>query len=174
MTVPYATPPTAVPGFGLPAADWNAKVRDSLENVAKPMRCKVNRNTSQSVGNAAISNIVWQNEEYDTDGIWTPGSTADSFIIPANGAGLWRFTLSAQWAINATGGRHFGLTKGAAGFATFNAPGSAAWYVGGSIMGEIVCAVGDVIKAYAYQTSGAALNIDVAYNVNFSAIQLAR
>lgn len=170
----YTTPPTAVTGFGLSAADWNAKIRDSMEAIAKPNRVKVNRNASQSVGHASISNIVWTTEEYDSNNIWTPGGTADSFIIPAGGAGVWTFILDAQFTANATGGRHFGLLKNGLGFATFNGFGSATWYTGGTLTSDTLVAAGDVIKAYAYQTSGIALNVDVAYNISFSGRQVSQ
>lgn len=170
----YTTPPTAVAGFGLSAADWNAKIRDSIEDLAKPKRVKVNRNAVQAVNSAAVSDIVWTTEEYDTDNIWTPGGSANVFTIPSGGAGLWRFTLNANWAINATGARHFSILKNGAVIATLNNAGNATWYVGGIVIVETIVAVGDLIKATGYQTSGVALNIDNVYPVTFSGIQIAR
>lgn len=149
---------------------WNGT--SWVQNSPKAMRCKVNRNTSQSIFNNLITPIVWTTEEYDTDNLWALGANADSFIIPANGAGPWRFTLNASYAIHATGGRHFGILKNGVQIATFNSPGSASWMVGGSVVVETNCSAGDVIKAYSYHTAGVSLNVDVVYPISFSAIQL--
>lgn len=170
----YTTPPTAVSGFGLSAADWNSKIRDSLEDVAKPKRCRVNRTANQSIGSASVSDLIWQNEEYDTDNIWTPGGTANLFTIPSGGAGVWRAIFCAQFAINATGARHLGIQHNGIIKAAFNNAGNASWYVGGCVELECLMAVGDTVKAYGYQTSGVALNVDITYPVTFSIVQVAR
>ncbi len=138
------------------------------------MRCKVSRNSPQAVGSAVTSNIVWTTQEYDTDGIWTPGGTADSFIIPTNGVGLWRFILNIQFGVNASGIRFIGIMKNASGvpFCQFNALGNASWMVGSSVVGETVCGAGDVIEAIVYQSSGSVINVDNSYPLNFSAVFL--
>jgi hypothetical protein len=134
--------------------------------AAGEMRCK-------AVGHGVVSNVVFTTQDYDTDNIWTPGATADSFIIPANGAGLWRFIFDAQFYINGTGARHLGMTKNSgAGFATWNAAGEAAWFVGSTVVAELVLAPGDIIKAYAYHTAGVVLNLDNNYPINMSAVFL--
>lgn len=136
------------------------------------MRCKANRNAVQAIPNNASTDIIWTTQEYDTDAIWTPGGTANSFIIPTNGVGLWRFVLDAQFAINGVGVRHFGLLKNAVALATWNGEGNSVWFAGSNVTGETVCAAGDIIKAYAYQSSGAALNVDNSYPVSLSAVFL--
>ena len=174
MTVPYVIPPTAVAGFGLSAADWNSKVRDSLENVAKPPRCRINRTTAQAVSHASITNVVWVNEEYDTDNFWTPGATADRFIIPAGMSGWYRVIFNAQFAINGAGARHLAILYNGVGIATMNNGGHASWYVGGCVTADHYMTAGSYVAAMAYQSSGVVLNIDPAYNINFSICQIAR
>lgn len=169
----YTTPPTATAGYGLAAADWNTKIRDSLEDVAKPKRAKVNRTTVLSIPNNIVTAITYVNEEYDSDNLWVVG-TPDTLTIPPGGAGLWRFILNAQFAINATGARHLSITQNGTIKGSFNNAGNAAWYVGGCVVAEFICVVGDAIKTLAYQTSGGALNLDNAYPITFSGIQLAR
>lgn len=172
MTLPYVTPPTAVTGYGLPAADWNAQVRDSMEALAFPPKCMVYRTTSQAVGNAAVSNILWEAEAYDTDNIWTPGGTADRLTVPRDG--LYLATLCAQWAINGTGARYIAIAKNGGGVAQLNSGGSAAWYVGGVVTAIQPMVAGDYFTAVVYQTSGVALNIDVTYPVNMTVVQIGR
>ncbi len=167
----YTTPLTAVPGQALPSASWNLGIRDSIEHVAKPPRCRVNRSASQLVGHASISDIVWQNEEYDSANIWTPGAPTH-FVIPE--AGWYHVVFNAQWAINAAGGRHFAILYQGGGIATLNNGGNAAWYVGGSLSAHYYMAAGGICKAMAYQSSGAALNVDIAYNINFQIAMISR
>lgn len=144
------------------------------------MRCKVKRTTVQNIPNAVITQIIWAVEEYDTDSIWAVGGPT-YFTIPTNGAGLWRFTLNAQFStVNSVGGRQLGIERipvGGGGasenIGSFNAPGSPSWYVGGSVVAEAVVGAGDLIVAVAYQNSGTVLiNIDPVYNVSFSAVRL--
>lgn len=138
------------------------------------MRCKVSRSSVQAIAHATVTMLVWTTQEYDTDNIWTVGGTADSYIIPSNGAGLWKFILNAQYSPSLSGARHLGIAKsGSPGFATWNCsfPGSS-WFEGSTISGETVLAAGDIIKAYAYHTAGAVLNIDNNYPITFSGVFL--
>jgi hypothetical protein len=169
----YTTPVTAVAGQNLSSANWNAGVRDSLEAVAKPFRAKVNRSAVQSIPSATSTDIIWQNEEYDDGNLWVVGAPT-VFTIPANGAGLYRVTLNALFAINATGARQLVIVKNAATLATFNGAGNASWYVGATVAADVLMAVGDTVKAVVYQASGVALNIDTIASVSFSIAQIAR
>lgn len=168
----YAIPPTAVAGQGLSAADWNTKVRDSIEDVAKPKRCKVNRTTAFSIPNNVNTAITWVNEEWDSDSMWAPGAPT---LIQAPHTGLYLATLSLQFAIAAAGARHFGITKnGLTYVASFNGVGSATWFIGGTVSGLVQLLAGDNVQASAYQNSGAALNIDATYPVSLSLIEVSR
>lgn len=160
----YNTPPTAVAGFGLTDADFNAGVRDSIIAVAQPPRAKVNRSAVQSIPNNAITPITWVNEDYDT-GLWTPGSPT-AFVIPASlNACYFEVGFTGQFAINATGGRHAAIMRNGVNLATFNGPGSAAWYVGWNLVTNHYAFTGDTFTFSVYQTSGAALNVDTVYPV---------
>ena len=167
----YTTPDTAVPGAVLPSGNWNLKIRDSIEHVAKPPRCRVNRSASQAVGHAAISDVVWQNEEYDSANIWTPAAPSN-LVIPE--AGWYHVIFNAQFSPNGAGGRHLAILYNGGGIATFNAGPNATWYVGGSVSAHYYMAAGGIVKAMAYQSSGAALNLDIAYNINFQICMISR
>lgn len=159
MTQPYVTPPTAVAGQPLPASEWNAQVRDSLESVAKPPRVYVYRNTDQLVGNNAVSNVVWTAELYDTDNFWSAGA-ADRLIIPSGLGGLYLVTFNPIWDINATGGRYSQVMKnGAAVGSPVNQGGSASWYTQACNTVVVPCVPGDYIQGAVYQSSGAGLNL---------------
>lgn len=168
----YVTPPTAVAGFGLAASDWNTKVRDSLEDVAKPKRCKVNRNAVQSIPTGVSTAVNFTTEELDSDNMWVVSSPA---IVTVPVAGLYLCVFTGQWSINAAGSRFFGVTKSGTVIAAANGVGSAAWYIGATVTALAMCLPGDTIGVLAYQTSGAALNIDhSSHPVSLSVVQLSR
>lgn len=167
----YTTPVTAIVGQPLPAADWNAGVRDSLEDVGKPKRCKVSRNTSFAVPNAVVTTIPWTTEEFDPDNMWAAGAP-NNIVIPRSG--IWSVTISCQFALNGTGGRHVaimqeGIIKGA-----WNMAANASWYLGQSLTAILNCVSNDTITFTAYQNSGAALNLDIVYPITASVYQISR
>lgn len=65
----YTTPPTAVAGFGLSAADWNTKIRDSLESVAKPPMCKLIRTTAwaATLASGAVVPVPFSSAKWDSN-----------------------------------------------------------------------------------------------------------
>lgn len=174
MTVPYTTPPTAVPGQTLSAANWNTKVRDSLESVGNPPRVAVTRATVQSVGNASVSSVVWTAETYDTDNFWTAGGAANRLTIPAGLGGVYLVTFSPIFNINATGARYAAVMKNGLGAGSpANSGGFAGWYVQLCVTAVVVCVPGDYFEGAVYQSSGAALDLkgDV-YNLTMTATRI--
>jgi hypothetical protein len=158
-TPKYETPPTAVAGYPLAAADWNAKVRDSLESLAKPPRAGIHRTTDQLVGNGAVSTIVWNTADYDTDGFWNPG-TPDRLTIPANLGGVYLVTASPIFDINATGARYSTVSKNGIGYGSpQNSGGFSGWYVQHCVSQIMPLAPGDYVGAAVYQSSGISLNL---------------
>lgn len=142
--------------------------------AAGEMRCKAYRTTPQGINHAAVTYAVWTAQEYDTDDIWTPGGTADSLVIPANGAGLWEFIFTASWYLNANGVRNTGIVKnGSISLATMNDTGSAYWLSGGVVTVQTMCVAGDTIKGYGYQSAGTIVNLDTSYPLSLSGVLLA-
>lgn len=173
MTVPYAVPPTAVAGQPLAAADWNTKVRDSIESVARPPSVVCYRNTDQLVGSASLSAIQWLGAAAQTDAFWSAGSPS-RITIPTNLGGTYLITASPIFDINGTGGRFTGIYKnGVAVNATANSGGSAAWYTQFQLAVPVICVPGDYLEVFVYQTSGVALNMKAsAYMALFTATRL--
>lgn len=162
----YKTPITAVPGYSLPAADWNAGVRDSLEAVAKPPRARVRRTTNHAIAHNVTTQIAWDTEDYDT-GLWTPGN-AGNFVVPADLNGCYfRLGLCAQFAINGTGARHLSIARNGSILASFNSMGNATWFVGSVLTVDFYGLTNDTFQAYAYQSSGASLNLVIDYPLAF-------
>lgn len=158
MTVPYATPPTAVAGAGLPSATWNSNVRDSIESVARPPSVTVSRATTFSVPNAGVVNLFpWTAVVAQTDPFWTAASPT-KLIVPANLGGKYLVVADPIYDINGAGGRYAGILKNGLGVWQVNSGGSAAWYTTLSIATIVDLIPGDYVELGLYQNSGAAIN----------------
>lgn len=64
----YTTPFTAVAGFGIPAANWNSQIRDSIEAVAKPPMCKLIRTSAwaATLPNNAVTEVPFSSAKWDS------------------------------------------------------------------------------------------------------------
>lgn len=154
------------PTTGAPSPPaWGDVVRDDLEALAKPYRCRVRRTTAQLVGHAVAVALVWDTQDYDTSplgDLWVPGAPT-AFTLPV--AGVWSLKFNAQFAINATGARILWISTGARTLGILNTSGSSSWYIGGTVSAEEYLAAGTVINFNAYQSSGGNLNIDTVYEI---------
>lgn len=173
MTVPYVTPPTAVAGNPLAAVDWNAKVRDSIESIARPPSVIAYRNTDQLVGNATISVINWLGVQSQTDTFWAAGSPS-RLTVPANLGGLYLVTCNPIFDINGTGGRYASLSKnGVTVFDVVNSGGSASWYTQMKLAMPVILVPGDYLEVSVYHTAGVGLNLKAStYQMFFTATRL--
>lgn len=169
----YQTPPTAIAGQPLTAANWNATIRDSMEDLAKPLRCKVRRTTTQSVPNVTATEVIWTAEDYDIGNFWVPG-TPSKLTVPSGGGGTYLIIFHCNFSVNATGVRHFTIRHNGIDVATMNDIGNGTWIVGGTMSVEVIAVAGDTFSAVGYQNSGAALNLDVNYPMHMSCRQVAR
>lgn len=148
-----------------PPAAWGLQVRDNQDVLAHPYACRVRRTTAQSIPTATSTALLWDTKDYDTSpngNMWVAGAPGN-LVAPV--AGKYRATFSGQFSINATGARILFWILNTVVKGTFHGSGNATWYVGGTVDFEAAMAAGDVLSAYAYQASGAALNIDMAYEV---------
>lgn len=168
----YVTPPTAVAGQPLSAADWNTKVRDSMESIARPYRARVARNTSLAIASGAVTMLPFQIEHHDSDELWVAGSPS-RLTVPANAGGIWRVGFTFIWSINAAGGRHAGLYVNGVMYTSDNAPGSAGWYIGMNAECDIYAAAGSYFEVGVFQSSGANVNVDITYPCAFWARRVA-
>jgi hypothetical protein len=173
MTVPYAIPPTAVAGQPLAAADWNTKIRDSIESIARPPSCVCYRNTDQAVGNAVISNAVWLGAAAQTDAFWSAAAPS-RITIPAGLGGTYLVTATPIFDINGVGGRYAAIMKnGLTVNNTVNSGGSASWYTQFQLTCPVICVPGDFLEIAVYQTSGGVLNLKgAAYMMLFTVTRL--
>lgn len=164
----YTTPPTATAGQTLSAVNWNTGVRDSIEALAKPYRCKVTKTASHSVPNNAVTPTSWTAEEYDVGAMWGIGTPTD-IVVPVSG--LYVVTFIATFANNATGTRQWSIFLNAFNIAQAELPGNASTFLSQCIVVEQVAAGGGIFTGRLFQNSGAGLN---ASAVQMSARLVAR
>jgi len=157
--MPYMTPPTAVPGATLNAADWNTKVRDSIIAAAKPPACKVRRTTSQSIPTSTATAIAFSVEDWDTANMW---SVAFPTRLIAPVAGFYSAKFSAAFDVNSTGIRQLWIRDNAGVIhGVHNSVGNTIWYVGSAISVDVNLAAAGYVECVALHTSGGSLLIHV-------------
>ena len=157
----YTDPVTAVAGQKLTAVQWNTTVRDSMIDVAKPARCRVERTASQSIPNGGAA-VSWTSEIYDTANMWAVGQPT-RLIAPV--AGTYRMSFGAQFAISAVGVRVLYVIRNGLIKAALPIGPTGAWYAGGCVVTDDVMAAGDYFECMAYQNTGGALNLDIGYPI---------
>jgi hypothetical protein len=126
----------------------------------------LSRGTVQSIPNIAWTTLNWTQDDVDTADMHPVNG--DTVVI--NQAGLYAVTAKASFALNATGIRACRITlngtadantvKGSAFIMTVVSAGGIAAVSTPTLY--IQCAVNDVLRAQAFQSSGAALNTSVA------------
>ena len=128
--------------------------RDSLREPTNS--CCLLTNATMSIPNNAGTAITFDTETRDLDGLHD-GVNTDRITIKV--AGVYVVTGGAYYDQAAGGGRRsLVIYKGATAYngqSHFDITG--AGYI--STADEIVCAVGDILRLYVYQTSGGALNV---------------
>jgi hypothetical protein len=158
VTLPYTTPPTATAGQPLSASDWNTKVRDSLEALAKPARCRVYRSAALSLANATTIAIAWDAEEWDTDAFHDLATNTTRLTAPR--AGIYLVRASVYYGVAAGGVyRLAAISKnGTTEYYNTNRNGT---QVSVEVIGEVSMVAGDYIEILSYQDSGGALSLVV-------------
>ncbi len=166
----WTTPPTFVSDAALTAAQLNVLGEDLVyaKGVVDGIAAscfRIGRVTAQSIPNSATTNIIFTAEIFDVGGWWSSGDTA---TVPASAvpAGYTNVLLSGfallRFVSNGTGGR---ICRIAINGTALDSVSTSA------IIGETTTvtlpilmsvAAGDALTVEAVQSSGGALNCDVA------------
>ena len=125
-----------------------------------------------SIPNNAATLLAFNTIEFNSNFSYTPGSS--QIVLPVSG--LYLFTVGVRWPVNATGARQAGIYLRGADIGHRVEPGSGAQPLGQSVAAVYTATQGDVVNAYAFQSSGAALSVESGtyYSPNFSATLLGR
>lgn len=121
---------------------------------------QVYHSTTQSIGNASHTAVVFDSEAYDTASLHSTSSNTSRITVPV--AGIYRFTASVEFASNASGQRrlHYrvnGTTANRFGGISFPAANGTGTSVQSSV--EISLSASDYVELFAYQDSGGSLNL---------------
>lgn len=129
-------------------------------------RVRVTRNVAQSVGNGAVSAIVWTGTDYNT-GEWNSGVNPQRLTCSV--AGTYHIDCSLLWDLNASGVRYMSIGVNGGGIVQETSLAfSAAWYMGSSMSCDVYLSVGSYVEALVYQSSGVNLNITPIYPLSLS------
>ena len=128
-------------------------------HLNKPL-FQVRQTVTQSIPNTSPTNVSFDTVIYDSHGGWNSG--ASNYTVSV--AGWYWVSILVEFQSNATGVRTCRLNQNNTGSSllvhtmTPNASGNSA---GAYLTGPVKCAIGDVIRVEAAQTSGGALGTQV-------------
>lgn len=144
-----------------PPAEWGGQTRDNFEALANPPRCKLTRNSPQSLPNSTATIVLFNDEVYDVGGLHSTSSNTGRVTVPAGWAGLWEFKFTGMYDSNATTGiRGFRIRKNGS-FLLVNVDVNATASGGTSqaIAVEEEMAEGDYVEVELRQSSGATVDL---------------
>lgn len=165
--MPFVDPNTVhnpAAGAIAPAA-WGDTVRDDLQYLANPPRCRVRPSAVQPISNNAWTALTFDLEDWDTDAMHSTATNTSR--ITATTAGVYHVAGIVQWAASTTGQRFAGLRKNGTTTAAPNEGRVGGFAPAGTtvpaleVVNDVVLAVGDWVELLAFQDSGASLNTGV-------------
>ena len=155
---------TVAVGDKITASLWNDDVRDAVNFLISPPRCKLRKSVTQVIPNATTTAITWDAEVYDTDTMHD--NATNNTRITFTTAGTYLITLNAMWGASGTGTRRIvieknGTTYGSGTFVItpFATPGVNFAYNGATVSVEAQFSATDYIIVWCYQDSTANLNL---------------
>jgi hypothetical protein len=134
----------------------------------------VSNSASQSIPTSTFTAITFNTEQYDTDSYHSTSTNTSRLTIPTGKTGYYQINAATIFDLSSGGGiRNLRLYKNGTNF--FNGPDVSApsgQYPGVSLTVNLYLSAGDYLELFAYQTSGASLNIyltnnDAAFQINY-------
>lgn len=101
MPKTYTTVPAVNTGDIYQAADYNSYTRENVNNMIVPPMARAYLNTDSGVANATNLALFFNQEDFDTDGMYTAGAA----IMTIQTAGVYLVTASAGVQIHPSGVR---------------------------------------------------------------------
>lgn len=164
----WTAPKTWIPGETVDAAGMNLHVRDNLDwlyanipsGLVSPDYCVAERVASQSISNGTWTQISFDTQREDSNGLFAPTST--TITIQTTGTYLVWFRMA--WAANTTGSRFHRIEPGSSNpgvvgrySALPSSSDSASGVARGITHALYDLDAADTITFYVYQNSGGAL-----------------
>lgn len=171
--MPYTPERSWATGDLVSASDLNTYLRDNVDYVKALTDgltfsgAKVDRAGagSQSIPNATDTDVTLTNEVFDNGGWWSSGA---SFTVPASAIPSGFTTIAVQvvclirFVSNGTGTRKLLVLKNGVEQDSFGLSALTGETTSVSLVSFFTVVAADTIKLQAYQSSTAALNMDVA------------
>lgn len=115
---------------------------------------------AQNIPNNANQDVYFGSDLRDDQNMHDTVSSSATFTVPTGGAGKYRGNCSLTWAASATGVRGVGwLKNGVVQLEYTQAASGSVVTVSQQVTFEDFFVAGDAVKCYAFQTSGAPMNI---------------
>lgn len=140
----------------------NLQIRDNLTYLSSGHgAAKLRLDANQSVSNATLNAVAWTVADWNVGPIWASASAAK--IRPSE-AGIWEFVVGLDFAKNSSGNRYgvlrvdndTALEYPLQSVQTLSATNEVLFLTGAQ---RIELTTSQYIEVYAYQNSGAALNL---------------
>lgn len=135
--------------------------------------CALKRDADQTIANAALTVITFNQEDFDTDGYHSTVSNTDRITIPTGKGGKYLLTGTVQFNVNGTGRRYVEIRHYIGGSLSYGiaseATASASSYVSGNISIIANASATDYFTLSCYQSSGGNLDILYGSSVRFYA-----
>lgn len=143
-------------------ASWGDQVRDDLQAVFGPPRCRLSRSAFMSISDSTLTSVTWDTETYDSHGAHSTSSNTERITIPADWGGGWLIGAGVGWDLNTTGRRYMQIwLNGVLKIAEMEMQvETAAGNSSGTMMTHWQFAAGDYFELKVYQTSGGSLNLN--------------
>jgi len=133
--------------------------------LPRPHVALVSRSSNQTITTALTTTMIWQTENQDTDGFWSPAPNPTRLTVPSGLTGTYyaRLTANIEFAVNGTGDRDILIGKNGAAFLgnprlRIRAPANANARL--NIVSPILSVVAnDFFEVFVFQDSGG--NLDV-------------
>lgn len=168
--IPFTPPHTITTGELVTVSTMNLEWGGNASFLANPPACRVYHNATISIPNATLTALTFNSERYDTDTMHNT-VTANSRIT-FNTAGLYVVSATGEYAANGTGDRRIHIRLNTGNYIAWQViPAFAGLGSGFACTTVYKFAAGDYVEAFAYQTSGAALNMQqfANYSPEFAA-----
>jgi len=145
--------------------EMRGNVTSGMDRISDMPRASVYRNAGLTPASGAVTTIIWDTLEYDTDGFWS-GATTTKLTVQTQG--IYLFNAWCDWAGSITGFRQLYLKKNATSLiapVSETGPTNAA-SCSQSTSAQVPMNSGDFMEVIATQTAGGALSFNAATLTN--------
>jgi hypothetical protein len=155
----------------VPIAGWSSTVQMSNDTDTRVVAARISKTAAQSIPNNSLTKVTFSSSVFYSHSAFDFTNNRYSIPVP----GIYRVSSLLNWATVAAGGRSIRVYKnGSVDSELYNAAGSSVTGVRQNGTAVIQCNTGDYIEVFAFQDSGAAMNIDGAAGAAFNFLTVER